>query len=338
MASKNYKVTMDRTIRFRTLDRCFSDQQHYYYIEDLVNSCNKSLRENGMKEVCKRTIWYDIQLMEGDSHWSVDLIEEPDNTHNGRRFFRYKDPNYSIWKTDLSEEQLSQLKNILIMLRQFDGIPQYERMEEMIDALKEKYAFSLEYQDNIISFDTNQYLKGVTYLSALFNNIVRKQVLKIEYQPFGKDVSTKIIHPYFLKQYNGRWFLFGLDNSYYNINNLALDRIKHIECENIPFIESGIDFSEYFEDYIGVTKSNDPIEKILLKFSKNRFYYVKSKPLHWSQKERNKDEGLIEISVKPNKELYQMLLSFGEDVEVISPDDVRSEMKRLAETMYNKYK
>lgn len=37
--------------------------------------------------------------------------------------------------------------------------------------------------------------------------IVNKRVIDIEYHPFGKEACTIRVSPYYLKQYNNRWFL-----------------------------------------------------------------------------------------------------------------------------------
>ena len=68
---------------------------------------------------------------------------------------------------------------------------------------------------------------------------------------FHKGSFTWIIHPYYLKQYNNRWYLIGLnDNEYKDITHLGLDRIQSIEQAHTPFIENTFieDFDEYFED------------------------------------------------------------------------------------------
>ena len=90
-------------------------------------------------------------------------------------------------------------------------------------------------------------------------------------------------------------------------------------------------------DVIGVTIENKKVEDIVLEFNEGRYPYVKNKPLHHSQRSYD-DEKRIIIKVIPNKELYQTLLSFGSDVTVIKPDEVRNKMAEHAENMYNLYK
>lgn len=317
--------------RFQVLDRCFADQHKKYFVEDLQAACRQALETAGMEhpDVSRRTILNDITEMECNRDWNINLLSLAQSRDGKRRFYRYADPNFSIWKLDLNEEQLLQLKSVLLMLRQFKNFPQYEMVEDIILQLEKKYKFSLEQTDGIIAFEANDNMEAVKYVGSLFSAIVNKQVLHITYQPFGKPVHEYVIYPYYLKQYNRRWFLFAQmkDCQHSGISNFALDRIVHIEPAMGKYIESNIDFTEYFDDMIGVTNSEESAEKIILEFMPHRFPYVISKPLHPSQKIINKDKCQICIEVKPTKELYQRLLSFGADVQVLSPESVRQQMQ-----------
>lgn len=333
MAQKSVRITEDRMIRIQVLDRCFSDRHNTYYIEDLVEACNRMLRDNGRKEVQKRAVWNDIFAMEGNSDWQVDLIDRPENLINGRRFFRYRDPNYSIFRNDLSEEQLSQLKSMLLMLQQFRGLPQFAHLEEMAAELEEKYHFTLPETENIICFDTNEYVQGLEHLSPIFSAIVGKRTLRVTYQPFGKDAQVAVVSPYYIKQYNGRWFLIARAAGYDNMTNYAFDRIVRVEDADGEYRPADVDFEEYFDDLIGVTFSKDEAVDVRLRFSEHRFPYVQSKPLHPSQRSHREDN-TIDIHVQLNKELVQRLLSFGSDVTVLEPialrEKIQTEIQKMA--------
>ena len=136
-------------------------------------------------------------------------------------------------------------------------------------------------------------------------------------------------------------FGFQEEESYTGITNLALDRILNIEETNENIRPDDVSWRDYFDEMIGVSKSdkNDPI-KIMLRFDKERYKYVKTKPIHWAtQKLVNGDleNPIITIEVIPNRELFQSLLSFGEDVEVLEPENIRMKMKYYTEKMLNFY-
>ncbi len=333
-------IDKNKLVRLQVLDRCFSDRSRYYFIEDLRSKCREALEREGVPcpDVARRTIYKDIAEIEGNDKWNV-LFEEPGKIGH-KRYYRYADPKFSIWRNDLNELQLNQLKSMLLMLRQFQGLPQYDKMEDIIEELQQKYGFTLADTENVISFDTNLYVEGLDYLSPIFAAIINKRCLSITYQPFGKEQHVWLVHPYYIKQYNGRWFLLGLteNKGVRKITNFALDRIKSTELSTQTYIPTDIDFEEdYFADLMGVTQMDGEAIPILLAFSKNRFPYVVSKPLHPSQRMVDKEKFQISIKVKPTKEFYQQILSFGPDVEVLSPVSVREEVSQRIKNMLSSY-
>ena len=192
---------------------------------------------------------------------------------------------------------------------------------------------------NYISFEQNRYMKGLRHLSNLINCIIKHQPIIINYHPFGKDVIKWTIHPYYLKQYNNRWFLLGFNPEFEDLSIVALDRIESINYADITFKRNlNYDFDAYFRDILGVSiEKGKEVERICLKFSANRLPYVISKPLHYSQVVEDESEGIVTLDLIPNKELISELIWFRDDVEVLSPDSLREEIKEIISKMYKKY-
>ena len=119
---------------------------------------------------------------------------------------------------------------------------------------------------------------------------------------------------------------------------MALDRIQEIHLSTIAYVPTEIDFAEYFDDVIGVTIPQDTEpQHILLRFSAHRLPYVLSKPLHHSQKIKDKAQGVIEITIIPNRELEAQLLWFGNDVEVLQPETLRLQIATKIARMHDLY-
>ncbi len=309
-------------IRYQALDKCFRDFRHRYYIDDLIDACEEALYYyNGIGGVSRRQIFEDIKFMESDTGWSIPLERKKDGK---KVYYRYAQSDFSINKQPLTDEEAQQLQTVILTLSRFRGLPSNEWVEEVISNLE--WRFNLKGKnENIIGFEQNLNLKGLEYLSDIIDATSNHQPLRIEYHNYkngGRDISY-IVHPYYVKQYNNRWFLFGLDDKRKEISNLALDRIKSIQvASDIAFIPNEIiDFEHYFDDVVGVSIPKDDVEKdtIALRFTEARFPYVTSKPIHKSQKVVNEEERIISLDVKPTRELEQQILSFGPDVEVLSP-------------------
>ena len=192
-----------------------------------------------------------------------------------------------------------------------------------------------------MAFDNNVDLTGFEYLEELGQAILDKQPLRIEYKPFVEDLQQLVIHPYFLKQYNNRWFLLAWSEPAGRIHNFALDRIQRVEpTDEVVYYPqpNNVRFDEYFDDIVGVTNYDDrEVETIVLRVSRKSYDYIATKPLHWSQKPvrggETEDWVTIQLRVKTNTEFEMLLLSYGDAIEVVEPQSLRETMKEKAERM-----
>ena len=310
-------------IRYKVLDNCFRNPGKRYFIEDLIAECDMVLLEINPSSdgISRRQILQDISFMESKEGWGIEL----DRTREGKRvFYKYTDPFFSINNMPLNDVEINHLKAAVNILSQFKGMPQFEWVNELVPKLQQGIA-SDETSATIIEFDSNQYLKGIEHLGPLHNAIYYKKVLTITYQPFENEIPFEVIlHPYYLKQYNNRWFLFGYnpENEKHDWN-LALDRIVSIHEKKARFHPNKeINWTEYFEDIIGVTKPmGNKVEKVVLHFVGKTGKYIETKPLHGSQKPKWIDENIFEVRLDLiiNYELERLILSYADSVKVISP-------------------
>ena len=121
---------------------------------------------------------------------------------------------------------------------------------------------------------------------------------------------------------------------------MALDRIVNFEQLHRPFIENTIieDFDDYFYDIVGVSFPPDAkVEKVVLKFSAHRFPYIQAKPIHGSQRTLSENDGTIQLNIIPNRELESIILSFGDDVEVLLPSSLRNAIATKIKKSCKKY-
>ncbi len=318
-------------VRYKVLDNCFRNPGKRYFIDDLIEECNNVLTtiDPDSNGISRRQIMDDISFMEAPEGWSVEL----DRLKDGKKvYYRYTNKSFSINDMPLNEVEINQLKSAVDILSQFKGMPQFEWMHELVPKLQ--HGVVQDDKKTIIEFDNNQYLKGIERLGELHNAISYKKVLRISYHPFEDDSpSDVILHPYYLKQYNNRWFLFGYNPSKDKYDwNLALDRIMDInETKEKYQKNTEIDWTEYFEDIIGVTKpKNAVVEDITLHFSGKTSKYIESKPLHGSQKSKRLDTSTLEVNLQVmiNYELERLILSYGESVKVINPRELKEILKR----------
>lgn len=326
-------------IRYQTLDKCFRNPGRTYYIDDLIKACNDAIYEySGIEDgVKRRQVLEDIKFMESEQGWNIPL----EHIRDGRKvYYRYEDLSFSINNHPLNETEENQLKEALLTLSRFKGMPQFEWIDEITARLDSGLGLSNSNQQ-IIEFEQNDYLRGLEHITPLYNAIQYSKVLNLAYRSFkSKTLQSIIFHPYYLKQYKSRWFVFGLNEELNLITNLAIDRITGLEELKNDYIPNTIDFKEYFEDIVGVTVNKDiPIAKVVLKISNELYPYIETKPLHGSQKvkENNENYTIIELELIPNYELESLILSYGEGVEIIAPESLREGVKNRVQLTLNNY-
>jgi predicted DNA-binding transcriptional regulator YafY len=332
-------VNKNALIRYHVLDRCFRNPGRMFFWEDLLASCNLALRELDPNNdgIQRRQLFDDIRFMESEQGWSIPL----GRIRYGRKvYYRYEDLSFSINNQPINDLEAEQIKAALQIFSRFSGTPQFEWVNEMIPMLESKFGL-IERKSEVISFESNIDLKGLHFLTPLFKAIVNERVLLVKYKDFKSSEPYEIIfHPYYLKQYNNRWFVFGLNSDNQAPHwNLAIDRIESLSESALKYKPSECDWEEYFFDLIGVTRPEGvELQEIVLKFSPEVAPYVITKPIHPTQKIKNEPTCLeVKIKVIPNFELERLILSFGEQVKVISPQDFKERIYQRIKTTNSIY-
>jgi len=325
-------------LRYQILDRCFSNRYRKYTIEDLVDAVNEALYDMYGSEVSMRQIRDDIKYMRDRVSYNAPIEAVP---FDGKRcYYRYSDPNYTIFNTELTTEEVTKLCSTINMLGRYRGGAN-RWLEEVISNLELRFGIKTN-REHIVAFEQNDQLRGLEFLSELIDSAINHQPLNLLYRTYNGKETNVVIHPYHVKQYNNRWFLFGLEQTPNGdrIANRALDRIVKFSISNVPFVpNTSIDFSTRFDDVVGVTIPDNDVQKetVVLKFEPDRFPYVVSKPIHHSQKVLNEDECILQIEVRPNKELESVIFSYFPHVEVLEPATLREQFKEKISNNLKKY-
>ena len=333
-------ITKNPLIRYKILDKCFRNPYKNYYFDSLLETVNEALFEvTGVKEHIKtRQLRDDISFMRSSEGWSIDLA---DLSEGKKKIYRYEDINFSINNAPLNEVEMDQFQSAIQVLSQFEGMPQFEGIQSIIAKLKTDLKITTN-EKPFIGFDRSQDLKGIEHFSALYNAVQNKIPLQITYKDFKtEEPYSYIFHPYYLKEYNNRWFLLGLHpESWKSDWNVAIDRIVAISAIDLPFIANEtIDWQEYFSDMIGVSRSEDAVlETVVLRFNQLTGRYMENKSIHETQKHKwiNTDTLELKINVILNYELERLILSYGDSVTVIEPQHLIDKIKfRVNKTLLN---
>lgn len=206
--------------------------------------------------------------------------------------------------------------------------------------------------EQIVSSSVDRILTNIELLPRLYQAIKMQQVIYIDYKPFGKECERLIFHPHLLKEYNGRWQLFGHaedKNPKYGYN-IALDRIQNTKFEKKPDAEykkapAGF-YEEFFKNIVGVShiEGHIPTDINIRAHKSYMFNLTSTKPIHQSQKilipfgrHEDGEYGEFTVHVETNNEFFGRILQMGADLEIVSPESVRSEFKQRVKALADLY-
>ena len=166
--------------RYKILDELLSCRYHNYSLEDLTEEVNKRLSDMypDTDGVGRRTIEKDIYYLEYEGPFMVEIERYSVASYNfekqktySKRCLRYANPAFSIFKKEMSDDEVCLLREALSLLGQFDGLPNLDRLERLRLGLG-----SNRNEKQIISFTKNP-LENSNLLGELFTAISQKQVI-----------------------------------------------------------------------------------------------------------------------------------------------------------------
>lgn len=182
---------------------------------------------------------------------------------------------------------------------------------------------------NFISFENTGSLKGHEYLETLLKAIKDKKQITFEHCKFDMDKPvTFTINPQLLKEYQGRWYIVGYVEDCEDFRTFGVDRIMNLKMKSTSF-KIVKDASRLFDDNIGLFYLPPDKRKVILSFTSQQGKYIKTLPIHKSQKVLKDDDTELQIllDIIINIELEQRIMMYGPEVEVIEPLDLRDKIR-----------
>lgn len=332
-------VNRNALLRYKTIDNCLQNRFRKWTLDDLVDACSDALYEyEGIdKGVSKRTVQGDIQTMRSDKlGYNAPIIVVD------KRYYTYEDKEYSITNSPLTEQDLGKLSEAVGVMKQFQGFSHFQELNSMVQKLEDQIYAQKTQTKPVIDFEKNENLKGLNFLDELYRAIIRQQTLNITYQSFkARSAQVMVFHPYLLKEFRNRWFVFGKREGTGGIASLALDRIHEVTLSAKTYqCDPTFDPTTYFKHVIGVSiNPNTPIETVRLLLNHRHAPYAETKPLHPSQKVISRDyQGVvIELEVQLNFELEKLILGFGEGIQVLQPERLKRNIKNRLQASVELY-
>lgn len=180
----------------------------------------------------------------------------------------------------------------------------------------------------IMLFEKRQ-ASGLHHLEGIIYAIKNSKTVSLQYRKYWESVSQKkVLQPYALKEFRNRWYLLANEDNGkdFHLKIFGLDRIMDFDIHNKTFTKKEIDIDALFINSFGIVSTlNENPEKIILSFKQRQGGFVRSLPIHHSQKILidNNEEYRIELTLVPTYDFYQELLTHAERLKIVETEKVR---------------
>ncbi|RGS58704.1 WYL domain-containing protein [Bacteroides xylanisolvens] len=181
---------------------------------------------------------------------------------------------------------------------------------------------------------------GEEFIEPITEAMEKGLCLELVYQAFWDEPKERIVEPYYIKLFKRRWYLIGKRRDKGEFRTYCFDRIKSVRISDIKFKFKKEQSAEtLFYDYYGIIQYPVEKERVVIKVTCEQGMYIKTLPLHHSQKLIHQDDDYMtfELYLKPCYDFVKELLSCGSELEVISPESLREEVNKYAMEMCEIY-
>lgn len=250
--------------------------------------------------------------------------------------YEYENKKFSIKKVPLNNDEIEAINYLSLFLKKFKGSDLDAEINSGIEKVLKEFRVGgmiRKSDKNIVQTDDHPSTEGKQWMSKILLAISECECLEITYKSHQRQPTLHLFSPYLLKEYRSQWYVIGYNHELKKVLSLALDRITKIEMSASDYFRVP-NFSEddYFNYCVGIMKDEQAKpEKIRLQFNAFQKPYILSHPLHKSQKvvEDTESSLIIELKVYITYELRNIILSYGEQVEVLQPSKLREEIIEL---------
>jgi predicted DNA-binding transcriptional regulator YafY len=175
--------------------------------------------------------------------------------------------------------------------------------------------------------------QGTEHLFGLLHSIKNNLQIHLNYQKYWEeDPTIRNVDPLALKEFKNRWYIIAKDLKDNKIKSFALDRLSDLEISKKHFqFPEDFNVNEYYKHCFGIISPEEgqQLQEVILSFDAFQGKYIKSLPLHESQEilADNDNELLIKLTVFVTFDFLMEILSHGEHVKVIQPENLIADLK-----------
>ena len=194
-------------------------------------------------------------------------------------------------------------------------------------------------------------LHDLRIMAVIKDAMMYLNAVRLTYAPSYHESEEHIFHPHYLRVYNGRQYVYGVyeneeENKGLPFVTLPIDRIMSAEKDKEITYRRGKpeDYEKLMRDVLGASPNfkNPEVTEVVLRTHNPKVHnLLLTKPLHHSIRETkpctDDQAGELTLHVQQTQELQNWILHYGAGVEVVSPDNLRSRIAQVINTINSYY-
>ena len=185
---------------------------------------------------------------------------------------------------------------------------------------------------NWIEIDFTSWGSNNTYqdlFNALKTAIINKNIISFSYNSSKGEKINRKVKPIRLLFKEQDWYLYGFCLLRNDFRYFKLSRVKDLEL-------LAMNYEDNFENMVLKREiKHEDIVNIKLKFNKNVAFRVYDE--FKAIEEDEKGNLYVEIKIPNNYKLYNYIFSFGSNVEILEPKEIRNQFKNMINEIAKKY-
>ena len=330
-------LTKNAAFRYRVIDSCLRNpRRRYPTIEDIQKTVTEAMDLDNI--ISLSSLHKDLKFMR--QHFKAPIAYD-----KARGGYFYEEEHFSINAFPLTHDEVTALDLSISFLKQIKYSGFYSEFEAAIEKIISGFRISkIEGYGRKSLLETEEPTAdtGIRWLEHIYGPMLTRTALEVDYRKFNSpDTKRHVLSPYLLREYRNRWYVTGHTALTDAIVTLALDRIQELSPSKERFVETpGFDGEKFLRHAFGVTTYPDAEpSKVLLLFDSSQLGYIRSKPIHHSQRITETPEGFqVELECYLTPELEMFILSLGENVKVLGPVELAERVEKRIRAMAYLYR
>ncbi len=248
---------------------------------------------------------------------------------------------------ELTNQDVAALKNAVATLNQFRDLAVFADFRGAVEKIEQAVRFRISQPPTsqaYIAFEAVPPGRGNELLDALLVACMNRQVIQFEYQKYDDPVPRlRTVFPHLMKEHRNRWYIIGDELNPPQLRVFGLDRIipGSLNSTDLSFDPPPFDAEAYFRPALGVAVYDDPVEEVILSFTRKAGLHFRAQPFYPFQEEAilvdTEDEFRVRLSIIINRELVFELARLGNSVRVLAPHSLVGKLTNFLQDTLNQY-